>query len=278
MLILDSASDKVQLITGQAATIHAHYSILDNASGTVTPSSDNIAAISTATTTDIVPSPGSSVQRNVRHLNFRNAHATASCDLTVQHTDGTDTATLFKCTLLAGEELTFDQGGRWTHYDSNGGIYAAQPKLDVCLVVSGSDVVNATTSFADVTGLTYPLLSGRKYAVMAYLFHANNASTTGSRFGYNIGAAPTVAQFAEIATVTPSATAAAMSEGSATARDTAIVAQTTGDTGVRLSVFAGYIQPSADGTFAVRCASEVAVAAGLTVKVGSWLRIREVDN
>ena len=35
---------------------------------------------------------------------------------------------------------------------------------------------------------------------------------------------------------------------------------------------------AADGTFAVRCASEVAVAAGLTVKAGSWLRLWETDN
>lgn len=40
----------------------------------------------------------------------------------------------------------------------------------------------------------------------------------------------------------------------------------------------GYIQPSANGTFAIRCKSEIAVAAGLTVKAGSWLRIWETDN
>ena len=32
-----------------------------------------------------------------------------------------------------------------------------------------------------------------------------------------------------------------------------------------------------DGTFALRCASEVAVAGGLVIKAGSWMRLREID-
>jgi hypothetical protein len=45
-----------------------------------------------------------------------------------------------------------------------------------------------------------------------------------------------------------------------------------------LAILSGYINPSAAGTFAVRGQSEVAVAAGLTVKKGSWLHLFEVPQ
>jgi len=62
-------------------------------------------------------------------------------------------------------------------------------------------------------------------------------------------------------------------------RDDMKVVETTGPGAVNmLAIISGYIVPSADGTFAVRCASEVAVASGLTIKAGSWLRIWETDN
>ena len=151
MLLLTSTSDLVQIITGSASTINVHASYVDNASGTITPTRTNTATISTATTTTIVGSPGSSVQRNVRNLNIKNADATNNCAITVQHTDGTNVEPLIKCTLLAGEELVFNQAGLWVHYDINGGIYQA--------VATNPETYNASTTsqgagFASDTYLT----------------------------------------------------------------------------------------------------------------------------
>lgn len=127
MLILGSTSDLVRVVTSAAADIEAHASWVDNASGTITPGRTNTASITTATTTTVVGSPGSSTQRNVKHLNLRNNDGATSCDVTVEHTDGTNAETLMKVTLLAGEVLAFDQVGGWTHYDANGGIYGGLP-------------------------------------------------------------------------------------------------------------------------------------------------------
>ncbi len=277
MLLLISTSDKVQVVTDAAADVEAHASWIDHAAGAYTAGRTNTASITTVATTDVVGAPAASTQRNVKHLNLRNNHASTPVTVTVQHTDGANPETLMKCTLLAGEALVFDQEGRWTHFDVNGAPYSSNSKLDVVLRVV-SDVVNATTAFADVTGLTQALQSGKKYIFEAHLFHNNDANTTGSRFGYNIGAAPTASIVGTIDTVTPSVTASAHSAGVTTARDTAITAQTTGATAQRLAIISGFIQPSADGTFAIRCASEIAVANGLTVKAGSWLWIRETGN
>jgi len=278
MLLQTSTSDKVQVITGSAGTIYVHASWADNVSGVVTPGRTNTAVISTAATTDVVAAPGASTQRNTKLLSVRNTDASVSNLITIQHTDGTTVEILWKGTLLSGEAVVLDANGVFTLYDVNGAPKPAQAKLDVFLIVTGSDYINATTSFTDITGLTTPLKSGKKYVFEAVLFHVNDASTTGSQFGYNIGAAPTVSIVGTIDTVTPSVTAAAVSAGVITARDTAVTAQTTGSTSQRIAYISGYIQPSADGTFAMRGKSEIAVAAGLTVKVGSWLHIREVDN
>ena len=50
--------------------------------------------------------------------------------------------------------------------------------IDKMLFVS-SDVTNATTSFADITGLTWPILANKKYTINAWLLHQTNATTTG---------------------------------------------------------------------------------------------------
>ena len=140
-------------------------------------------------------------------------------------------------------------------------------------------MTNATTSFADVTGLTVPLISGRKYGFEACLPHQTNATTTGAQFGVNIGATPTLLNVQAIQQITASVTAATFgSSAMVTAVDTAAVVETTGPGANNfIAMLYGFIQPSADGTFAVRCKSEVAVAGGLVVKAGGWLRIWEMD-
>jgi hypothetical protein len=123
MLLLTSTSDIVRVVTGSAATVHVHASWVDNASGTITPGRTNTAVISTATTTTIVGSPASSTQRNVKHLNITNAHASTSTQVTVQHYDGTTSEDLMSVTLLAGENLVFSQEGEWQHKDVQGARY-----------------------------------------------------------------------------------------------------------------------------------------------------------
>lgn len=120
MLLLTSTSDLVQIITGSAGAIAVHASYMDNNAGTVTPGRNNHASITTAATTTVVASPGSSVQRNVKLLAIFNTHASVSNLITVQHTDGTTAENLWSGTLLAGEAVLMDEAGDWIKYSSNG--------------------------------------------------------------------------------------------------------------------------------------------------------------
>ena len=106
MLLLASASDKIQVITSAAATVDVHASYADLASGVVTPDRKNT-AITTATTTDVVTSPTAGTVRNVKTLNIRNKHASTSVDVTIVHTDGTTAVEIDKVTLGPGESYSY---------------------------------------------------------------------------------------------------------------------------------------------------------------------------
>lgn len=123
MLILSSTSDLVRVVTSHAAQIEVHASWVDLNGTTVTPGRTNTPAITTATTTTVVGSPGASTVRNVKHLNITNDHASQSCTVTVEHTDGTTVIELMSFTLLPGENMIFGEEGRWVHRDYNGAEY-----------------------------------------------------------------------------------------------------------------------------------------------------------
>lgn len=126
--LLQSASDKLQLITSAAGDVDVHASFVDT-DATVTSSSNMVpdkqnTTIPTATTTDVVAIPASGKVRNVKFLSIRNVHATVSNVVTVQYvTTGPATYELLKATLLSGEELVCREGV-WFHYDVLGGVYS----------------------------------------------------------------------------------------------------------------------------------------------------------
>ena len=276
MLLLTSTSDLIQVVTGSTGDVRVHASWVDNNAGVITPGRTNTASISTATTTTVVGSPASSTQRNCKFLSVRNNHASTSNLVTIQHTDGTNVETLWAGTLLAGESINFTADTGWQYLDANGAVKPSTGKLDAWLQVVNDIAYSTAATFADVTGLTLALKSGKKYLFETHLYHISGATTTGAQFAVNIGAAPTQLVVATFSGVTNSVTAGALSIGSATARDTAVTAQTTGSANITLTIMSGMIIPSADGTFAIRATAEV--AATMTVKAGSWLHVRELDN
>ena len=122
MIILASTADLVRVVTSHAALVEVHASYVDLNGTTVTPGRLNT-LISTATTTTVVASPASSTVRNIKHLNITNDHASQSCIVTVEHTDGTTAIELMAFTLLPGENMILNEEGRWAHRDAQGAEY-----------------------------------------------------------------------------------------------------------------------------------------------------------
>lgn len=113
MILLNSTSDKLRLVTAQAGDIRVHAAFADLASGAVTVGRLNT-AISTATTTDIVASPGASTSRAVQLVNIWNDSATDANKITIQHTDGTTTVDIYSLSLPAQAGLVYVEGEGWT--------------------------------------------------------------------------------------------------------------------------------------------------------------------
>ena len=111
MLLLTSTSDKIQVVTSAATAVGVHASWVDLNGSTVTPDRSNT-SISSATTTDVVASPASSTQRNVKFLSVFN-DASSGQTITIRHTDGTTSADLWQGTVPAQTGVVFDEASGW---------------------------------------------------------------------------------------------------------------------------------------------------------------------
>ena len=151
MIILASTADLVRVVTSHAALIEVHASYVDLNGTTVTPGRLNT-LISTATTTTVVASPASSTVRNIKHLNITNDHASQSCNVTVEHTDGTTAIELMAFTLLPGENMIFNEEGRWAHRDAQGAEY---PPAGLGAYTGNSISFMKTGTAADTVGYWY---------------------------------------------------------------------------------------------------------------------------
>lgn len=276
MLLLPNTTDKIQVVTNAATNVDVHASYADATQATppvVNAFNRQNTAITTATTTDVVASPGASTTRNIKTLHVRNKSTTTPNDVTVLYNANATTYELFKATLKPGDHLEYIEGVGFFV------VSTGSTKLDTKLRVANDVVFATAASFADITGLTCNVYNGKHYCFEAYLFHVANATTTGAQFGIN-GPTMTSMRISEVDVILGSVTAATMGSnvGDVTARDTASIVETTGAATVVVAQLYGWINPSADGVFAIRGTSEVSVAAGLTIKAGSWCRIFETDN
>jgi hypothetical protein len=183
VLILASTSDKVQVVTAQAVNVDVHASWMDYDSS-VSPATDRVtpgrknSKISTATTTDVVTSPGSAtIVRNVKTITIANIHASSSVGVTLQHTDGTNVILIENVTLLAGERMSWREGVGMRVIDASG-LEKVNPMAQGQYTVArlAATVTNSTTTAAKVTGLD--LVCGPGTWIFEYFLRAQSATVT----------------------------------------------------------------------------------------------------
>lgn len=281
MLLLTSTSDKIQLITGSAGDVDVHATWVDS-TGTppVTPGRTNTVAIVTATTTDVVASPAASTARNVQSLVIRNAHASVNNAVTVRHTDGTNAADVFKATLGPDEVLQFLDGVGFRVLTSTGALKTSQNQGANAVssassaAVLASDVTNnngTANTIADVTGLSFPVTSGKKYRFRFEFQYTAAATTTGSRWSIN-GPGGTMRYRSEYSLTSTTTTT---NEGLASHDLPAASNATSAATGANTGTVEGFYEASSTGSVILRFASEVSSSA-IVCKAGSVVYYQEV--
>ena len=177
MLLLTSTSDIIRVVTGASvSTITVHASYVDNNTGTITPGRTNT-NITTAGTATIVAAPSSGVQRNVRAIYITNNNATTSCQVTVQHFDGTTSTDLMGVTVAAGENLVLDEDGSWHHHNPQGADYSATATPPVLFNNSTSTVSAGYAADTLLAGSSILLPSGVSIAGLQYIVEFDMVKT-----------------------------------------------------------------------------------------------------
>lgn len=179
LLLTNAGTDKLQLVTDAAVTVDVHASWIDRHTSTFEQTIGRTnTAITTATTTDIVATPGSSTSRVVKTMHIRNKDATSSVVVTVVYDQNGTDFELHKATLLAGESLEYIEG--------IGFFLLEAPDVTNPLTVArlSANQSNSTTTPSEVSGLTVATGTGT-YAFKYYLITQSAATTTGQRFSVN---------------------------------------------------------------------------------------------
>ncbi|MFH1683972.1 MAG: hypothetical protein ABIA67_03730 [Candidatus Margulisiibacteriota bacterium] len=134
-----------------------------------------------------------------------------------------------------------------------------------------SDVSTTSTSFSNVTGLSFSALANKDYIFEALLIYTTAATTTGIRLGVNGPAAPTaiVGDWKAYRSLTSARVREFQNYNSGTAATASLAGNNyAGMTGILRN-------GSTAGTFILRFASEIA-GSTVTIKAGSVLRYKKV--
>lgn len=167
MIYLDATTDKLQLVTGSAATVDVQANFIDASSTTLAPSGggNQNTAISTATTTDVLAAPASSTIRTLKQMTVRNKDASVTTDVTlVYDANGTDTQ-IHKETLLPGYCLIYIEGIGFflirPALNDNRLISAVEPSDAQRVFQSAQSSHSGTHTFVMISGTAYYVYVGR---------------------------------------------------------------------------------------------------------------------
>lgn len=240
---------------------------------------DNNAVLSNNTTqVTLAAAPAAPYVRNVDFMTIQNRDTANAVVTLVVTKSGTDYA-MWKFTLVPGDTFNYNKRQGSFVTDSNGAIKKTNVlgnspvTSGLQMTVLGSDVVNNNATpdtIANVTGLSFAVLSGHRYRFRFNIFYTSAATTTGSRWSINGPGSPTTLNYRSVYPTS----ATAITTNNASAYDTPSAANATSMTAGNVAEIFGFIVPSADGTVIARFASEIASSA-ITAQAGSFVEYQD---
>lgn len=277
-MIAISTNDKLQIsldadVTTTQPSCFAAFT--DETPGKQSVNGRGISRTNGVTAIDLVSAPSANTTRVVNHISVVNTD-TASVTVTVKLNSSGTNYELAKFTLGASEKLEYSSQSGFRVFANSGAIkhsinQGTNPSSSGGLsrVILGTDVVNNNASantIASVTGLSFPVTSGKLYYFRFTIVYDAAATTTGSRWAIS---GPTFTYLA--ATSAYGLTATTQTLNYVNAYDTPAAANATSvATAGNICVIEGFITPSAAGDVIARFASEVSASA-ITAKIGSMV-------
>lgn len=282
MILLISTSDKIQVVTSAAVTTHVHASYMDTevSSGviqndTMKPGRTN-SIIGTATTTDVVASPGSNVVRNVKTLHVRNAHASSPVTVTVIHTDGTNAVQLHSAILQAGESLEYIEG--------IGFFVLEVPVLPFLIRALNGDATGANNNSAQPwfpTGGAVTLEAATSYIFDGIFHSVRSAGTTSHTTSILFGGTATLTSIDGIISCKEGDTNAIADDDAVFFHDASgasVKAASTSATENILVKIWGIVRINASGTLIPQFQYSTAPGGAPTMKAGTYFRLIPIGS
>lgn len=280
MLILSATTDNLQAVLKGAVTtnqLQCFTSWRDITTAAYTPGR-TVTNTNGTTDVNIVPAPAASTQRVVDYISVYNLD-TVSATVVIKFDANATEYILWQGVLATGERVEYAEGLGFRVYDRYGRVKilqtdAANVANNLNIVVLGSDVVNnnaVANTIADVTGLSFSVVSGETYWFEFIIPYTSAATTTGSRWSINGPGSPTLLAYRSEYTLT----ATSLTNNSATAYDIPAASSASSLTAGNIATIWGIITPSSNGTVTARFASEVTSSA-ITAKAGAtcrWVRV-----
>jgi len=268
MIILTTTSDKIQVVLGGSVTtnqLKCFASYTDTTTTSVTPGRNALVTNNT-TDVDLVPSPASSTQRLVSYLSVYNSD-TVSSTVTINLYTTSTTYKLITMTLSSGERIEYQQGEGFKVFASNGSFKTTPNAIgspfstEIQHTMLSGDVSVSTTSYSDVTGLSFPVLANKRYWFKFDIVTTSQTTAVGQGWSIN---GPTFSNLMYYSFYASSTTAAQYNNG-VSSYD---FGTTTSNNAVRgLAMIEGTVDTSAAGTLIGRFRSENTNT--VTAKAGS---------
>ena len=269
MIILSTTSDKVQVVLGGSVTtnqLKCFVSYTDTTTTSVTPGRNALVTNNT-TPVDLVTSPASSTQRLVSYLSVYNSD-TVSSTVTINLYTTSTTYKLITMTLSSGERIEYQQGEGFKVFATNGSFKTTPNSIgspfstEIQHTMLNGDVSVSTTSYSDVTGLSFPVLANKRYYFKFDIITTSQSTAVGQGWSIN---GPTFSNLMYYSFYASSATLAQYNNGVSTYNTGTV----TGNNATRgIGFIEGIIDTTSSGNVIASARSE---SNGLTVtaKAGS---------
>jgi len=271
MLIL-STTDKIQVVlAGNVTTnqLKCYAAYNDTTTTSIIPGR-NVTLTNNTTAVDLVLSPPGSTQRLVSYLSVYNSD-TANATVTVNVVSSSTNYAVFVTTLAVGEKIEYQQGEGFRVLATDGTLKVVTPPqgMPETSIVQYSylstDVTTTSASLADITGLSFPVTSGKTYWFKFAI--AGITANTSSGFGWSING-PTVSSLSYNSYYPQSSTTMLYNNGLSTYNTPSTSTGNSPGAGGTMIWIEGLVTPSSDGTLIGRFRSEVAGGV-TTAKKGS---------
>ena len=283
MLILTQTTDKIQVkLSGTVASaqLQCYSSYRDSTSSSITPGR-TVVLTNNTTYVDIVPSPSASTSRSVEYLSVYNSD-TASATVTFSVNDNGTIYEINIATISAGQKVEYQAGVGFRVLDELGSEESALAYYDTQLTtgwdfdILTTDVTNSNASantMQDITGLSFPVTSGKTYWFRFVILFTSAAAGNGNRFSIN---GPATSFLAYQSLQISSTTGAGLNISGMTSYDLPALSSASSPVVGGSPWLEGIATFSASGTLIGRFAAELANTA-IVAKAGSVVYYKQLD-